>query len=120
MDRGPAILLPPGQMKTVYKLPEDRLDVFGTLQDQIQARYTVRDQNVILDPYHRYLIPGQLTRQLDYFTDPMFSEVEDAFRTTWGMGSVWRDISIWQACFQVIARTTNSALVGKPLCVFHL
>lgn len=35
MDRGKVAVLPQGQMKTVYRLPEDRLDVFGTLQEQI-------------------------------------------------------------------------------------
>ncbi|KAI1655455.1 cytochrome P450 [Daldinia decipiens] len=72
MDRGTVIILPTEQMKTLGRLPEDQLDIFGTLQEQIQARYTVRDQRVILDPYHRYLIPSQLTRDLDALTGPMY------------------------------------------------
>lgn len=95
MDRGKVAVLPQGQMKTVYRLPEDRLDVFGTLQEQIQAMYTIRDQRVVLDPYHRYLIPSQLTRQLDLLIEPIATEVEDAFKATWGIGTEWRDIVIW-------------------------
>lgn len=95
MDRGKVAVLPQGQMKTVYRLQEDRLDVFGTLQEQIQAMYTIRDQRVVLDPYHRYLIPSQLTRQLDLLIEPIATEVEDAFKATWGIGTEWRDIVIW-------------------------
>lgn len=75
MDRGTVVILPTDQMKTVGKLPENRLDIFGTLQEQIQAEYTVRDQRVVLDPYHRYLIPSQLMRQLDMLTGLMTSEL---------------------------------------------
>ncbi|KAI0901312.1 hypothetical protein F4806DRAFT_451828 [Annulohypoxylon nitens] len=83
MDRGTVVILPTDQMKTVGKLPENRLYIFSTLQEQIQAEYTVRDQRVVLDPYHRYLIPSQLTRQLDMLTGPMTSELQDAFKSSW-------------------------------------
>ncbi|KAI3324415.1 cytochrome P450 [Xylariaceae sp. AK1471] len=116
LDRGQVILLPHKQMKTLYRLPEDRLDVFGTLQQQIQAQYTVGDQRVIHDPYHRYLIPSQLTRELDQLTRPMVAEIEDGFKATWGTETEWREVPVWKACFHVIARATNSALYGAPLC----
>ncbi|KAI0003125.1 cytochrome P450 [Xylariaceae sp. FL0662B] len=116
MDRGTVIILPTEQMKIISRLPEDRLDIFGTLQEQIQAKYTVRDQRVVLDPYHRYLIPSQLTRELDVLTGPMITELEDGFRSSWGAGSGWREVTIWQGCFHVVARAANSALCGAPLC----
>ncbi|KAI0200204.1 cytochrome P450 [Astrocystis sublimbata] len=116
MDRGTMIILPTEQMKSVGRLPEDRLDVFGTLQEQIQAKYTVHDQRIIRDPYHRYLIPSQLTRDLNVLTDPMIIELEDGFKSTWGAPSEWKEVPIWQACFHVIARVANSALCGAPLC----
>jgi hypothetical protein len=37
------VILPTEQMKTIGRLPEDQLDVFGTLQEQIHVNYTVRD-----------------------------------------------------------------------------
>ncbi|KAI1417400.1 cytochrome P450 [Hypoxylon sp. FL1857] len=116
MDRGTVVILPTEQMKTVDKLPEDRLDVFGTLQEQIQAEYTVRDQRVVLDPYHRYLIPSQLTRELDALTVPMIAALEDGFKSSWGTDSAWKEVTIWQGCFQVVAKAANSALCGAPLC----
>ncbi|KAI1372195.1 cytochrome P450 [Hypoxylon crocopeplum] len=116
LDRGPVILLPSGQIKTVHKLPEGRLDVFGTLQEQIQVKYTVRDLRVIHDPYHRYLIPSQLTRKLNLLTEPMVTEIEDAFKSSWALGTEWQEVPIWKGCFQAIARATNSALCGSPLC----
>ncbi|KAI0884969.1 cytochrome P450 [Annulohypoxylon maeteangense] len=116
MDRGPVIVLPTEQMKVLEKLPDDQLDVFSTLQEQIQARYTIRDQRVVLDPYHRYLIPSQLTRKLDTLTGPMLTELEDAFKSSWGTDSKWTEVTIWKACFHVVARAANSALCGSPLC----
>lgn len=116
MDRGTVVILPTEQMKTVSRLPENRLDIFGTLQEQIQAKYTVRDQRVVLDPYHRYLIPSQLTRELDALTGPMVTELEDGFKSSWGADSEWKEVTIWQGCFHVVARAANSALCGAPLC----
>ncbi|KAI1496403.1 cytochrome P450 [Biscogniauxia marginata] len=116
LDRGPVILLPPGQMKTVYRLPEDRLDVFGTLQEQIQAKYTVRDQRIIRDPFHRHLIPSQLTRELDLFTASIVAEIDGVFQSSWGDETGWKDVPVWQTCFQAIARATNSTLYGRALC----
>ncbi|KAI0179430.1 cytochrome P450 [Hypoxylon sp. FL1284] len=116
MDRGTVVVLPTEQMKTIGKLPENRLDVFGTLQDQIQAKYTVRDQRVVLDPYHRYLIPSQLTRELDALTGPMVAALEDGFRSSWGVDSGWVNVNLWKGCFQVVSKAANSALCGPPLC----
>jgi hypothetical protein len=116
LDRGDVILLPRKHMKTLHRLPEDRLDVFGTLQQQIQAEYTVRDQMIIHDPYHRYLIPSQLTRELDILTKPMIIEIEDGFKTTWGAETEWKEVPVWTASFHVITRATNSVLYRVSLC----
>ncbi|KAI0532857.1 cytochrome P450 [Xylaria digitata] len=116
LDRGQMVILPAGQLKTVYKLPEDQLDVFGTLQDQIQAKYTVGDQRVIRDPYHRYLIPSQLTRDLGPFTSSMFDEIEDEITSSWGVDADWKEVSVWQVCFRAVSRASNAALYGSPLC----
>ncbi|KAJ8128620.1 hypothetical protein O1611_g5015 [Lasiodiplodia mahajangana] len=116
LDRGQMIVLPHGQMKMLYKLPEDRLDVFGTLQQQIQAQYTVRDQRVVRDPYHRYLIPSQITRELNTLTPKMVTEIESGFESIWGTETEWKEVPLWKACFHVVARATNVALCGAPLC----
>ncbi|KAI1275889.1 cytochrome P450 [Xylaria sp. FL0933] len=116
LDRGPMLLLSLKQMKTLYKLPENRLDIFGTLQQQIQAQYTVRDERVVRDPYHRYPVPGQLTRKLNVFTLQMVTEIADGFNSTWGTETAWKEVQVWKACFRVITRATNAALCGASLC----
>ncbi|KAI1352840.1 cytochrome P450 [Xylaria sp. FL0043] len=116
LDRGPMLLLPLKQTKALYKLPENRLDVFGTLQQQIQAQYTVRDERVVRDPYHRYLIPSQLTRKLNIFTPQMVTEIANGLNSTWGTDTAWKEVPVWKACFHVITRATNAALCGAPLC----
>lgn len=110
------ISLPVSQAKKVFKTPEHSLDVFGTLQDQIQARYTVRDQRVIQDPFHRHLIPSQLTRDLDLSTGSMVNELALGLKSLWPVDSQWKEVSLWPACFNVVARVTNSFLCGEPLC----
>ncbi|GAW13575.1 hypothetical protein ANO14919_029620 [Xylariales sp. No.14919] len=116
LDRGRMIVLPHKQMKTLYKLPEDRLDVFGTLQQQIQAQYTVRDQRVVRDPYHRHLIPSQITRGLDVFTPQMVTEIENGFKSIWSTKTEWTEVPVWKACFHAVTRATNASLCGAPLC----
>ncbi|KAI1296047.1 cytochrome P450 [Xylaria venustula] len=116
IDRGLVLMLPPKQMKVVYKLPEDRLDVFGTLQEQIKAQWTVRDDTIIRDPFHRYLLPRKLTRDLDRHTGPMVEEMEAAFENSWGWRTDWKDVNLWKSCFSIIARTVNTAYCGAPMC----
>ncbi|KAI6085424.1 cytochrome P450 [Hypoxylon rubiginosum] len=116
LDRGPVVVLPPGQMKTVYKLPEERLDIFRTLNEVIQSRYTTRDYRAIHDPFHRHIIPSQLTRELDSFTTPLVTELAAGFESLWGTELDWREIPLWKACFGVVARVTNRSLCGVPLC----
>lgn len=110
------VVLPVSQAKTVFKTPDERLDVFGTLQEQIQAPYTIRDQRVIRDPFHRHLIPSQLTRHLDLLTEPMAKELEIGFQANWDTGSDWTSVAVWPACFNLVARAANTFLCGNPLC----
>lgn len=103
-------------MKSVYKLSEKRLDVFGTLQDQFHARWTIRDDRIIRDPFHRYIIPRQLTRDLDRLTEPMVREIEAGLKSSWGTETAWHEINVWQSCFRIITQAANSAYCGAPLC----
>ncbi|KAI0407415.1 cytochrome P450 [Xylaria palmicola] len=116
LDRGRIVILPPEQLKTVYKLPEDQLDVFGTLQEQIRAAYTVRYQRVVHDPYHRHLIPSQLTKNLALFTNSMIGEIKDEITSSWGINADWTEVPIWRTCFRTAARVSNTALYGTVLC----
>ncbi|KAI0160744.1 cytochrome P450 [Xylariaceae sp. FL1272] len=116
IDRGNVVIVPTDEMKALSKLLEDRLDVFDTLQEQIQAKYTVGDQRVIQDPYHRYLIPSQLTRDLNGHMDQMFAELDSGFMSAWGASPEWEHVVLWEACSNVVARVANSVLCGPPLC----
>ncbi|KAI0429136.1 cytochrome P450 [Xylaria sp. FL1042] len=86
LDRNPIVLLPTSKRRHCKKLPEDRLDVFDTPQQQIQAH--------------------QITRELNVVMPQMVTEIE----------TTWKEVLIWKACFQVIVRATNAALCGASLC----
>ncbi|KAI0015313.1 cytochrome P450 [Xylariomycetidae sp. FL0641] len=115
-DRGPVVILPPDQAKILYRLPEDRLDVFMTLNKQLGAPYTIKDQVIVQEPFHRYMIPSQLTRELDAHTPAIAEEIAEACGDLWSAHQDWEECPLWQTCFRLVARITNRTLCGPPLC----
>lgn len=46
----------------------------------------------------------------------MVNELLLGLKSLWPVDSQWKEVSLWPACFSVVARVTNSFLCGEPLC----
>lgn len=116
LDRGDFVVVPPKQLKRVYGLPTNVLDVHATQNDTLQAKYTVGDQDIISKSFQIDVIRHQMTRNLDILTPVVASELELGFRRWWGDLTEWKDLSIWDSCLKLIEGAANGAFCGAPLC----
>ncbi|KAK4209468.1 Ent-kaurene oxidase [Rhypophila decipiens] len=118
VDRGPVVIIPPKQLKTVYGLPDKVLDMQKTSTDgSMQAKYTIADQGVVSRPFQMNIVRNQMTRNLDVLTPVIAAELEASFARLWGTDrNKWKEFSVWDSCLDLITGASNAAFCGEPLC----
>ncbi|KAI1419484.1 cytochrome P450 [Xylaria sp. FL1777] len=120
MDRGPMILVPPKHAKEVYGLPDTRLDVWDTINDSIQTKYTIQDQHIMSKALHRDVLRNQITRNLGILTDSLTTELDRGLKYSWGTDTQWKSIPAFESCLKIVAGAANSVFLGPSLCRNHL
>ncbi|KAI0404297.1 ent-kaurene oxidase [Xylaria palmicola] len=116
MDLGPQVIIPPQQIRNVYSLPEDILDVEETQNQLLQVRWTMRDKIIAQERLHANVVRNQLTRNIKNITETVADEIDSGFGRTWGTAPTWREVKIWDTCLRIVAGATNGAFCGQPLC----
>ncbi|RYP11198.1 hypothetical protein DL765_007851 [Monosporascus sp. GIB2] len=116
LDRGPIVIVPPRQIRQVYSIAEDILDVDDTQDQTLQIRWTVWDKAVLKERLHVNVIRNQLNRNLTRVTEAIADDINFGFGRMWGTGTEWRDVKVWDTCLRIIAGAANGAFCGKPLC----
>ncbi|KAI1822654.1 ent-kaurene oxidase [Xylaria intraflava] len=116
LDRGPQVIIPPRQIKKVYSLPEDILDVDNTQDQTLQTKWTVWDDVVAKERLHVHVVRNQLNRNLTNITEAIADEISWGFSRMWGMERDWTDVKIWDTCLRIVAGAANGAFCGQPLC----
>ncbi|KAL4756767.1 cytochrome P450 [Aspergillus foveolatus] len=117
LDRGAVVVLAPKQAKPIYSLPENILDAHNTQNETVQARWTFIDQKVADNGApHINVIRNQMTRGLGQLIPILAAEISHALQRSWGLGSEWREITIWDSCLEMIAGAGNAVFCGAPLC----
>ncbi|KAI0809679.1 ent-kaurene oxidase [Xylaria sp. FL0064] len=116
LDRGPQVIVPPRQIRKVYSLPEDILDVDETQDQTLQIKWTVWDDVVAKERLHVYVVRNQLNRNLKNITEAIADEINFGFSRMWGMDPDWKDVKIWDTCLRIVAGAANGAFCGQPLC----
>ncbi|KAI1204700.1 ent-kaurene oxidase [Annulohypoxylon truncatum] len=117
IDRGGLLVIPPRQIKRLYGLPEDVLDVKTTGNNTIQTRWTVWDDEVAENNFQMNVIRHQITRNLNILTPPIAEELAKGFDREWGTDTKsWKTISVWTSALRLIAGAANGAFCGAPLC----
>ncbi|KAI0435912.1 cytochrome P450 [Xylaria telfairii] len=116
IDRGPVLIVPTSQIKRLYHVPENRVDMRKTANDSLQAHYTIRDQYIVENILHFDVIRNQITRNLEALTAPIATELAYGFEKVWGLEPDWKTIKLWPSCLNLIGRAANGAFCGAPLC----
>ncbi|RYP76017.1 hypothetical protein DL771_002089 [Monosporascus sp. 5C6A] len=116
VERGVAVIVPPRQLKSVYGLPEDVVGVKAAQDQTLQVDWTIWDKRITGVRFHISVIRHQLTRNLKQLTPAIADELKRGFDQWWGTGTEWRELSIWDSCFKLVAGASNRAFCGVPLC----
>ncbi|KAI0003122.1 cytochrome P450 [Xylariaceae sp. FL0662B] len=116
IERGIAVIIPPRQLKRVYGLPEDVVGVQAAQDQTLQVDWTIWDKRITGVRFHISVIRHQLTRNLKQLTPAIADELKRGFDQWWGTGTEWRELSIWDSCFKLVAGASNRAFCGVPLC----
>lgn len=110
------ILIPPAHAKDVYGLPENRLDVWNTINDSIQTKYTIQDHHIIDKALHRDVLRNQITRNLGPLTKRLTEELDNGLRYWWGTDTRWKEVPAFDSCLNIVAGAANSVFLGPSLC----
>ncbi|KAI0200206.1 ent-kaurene oxidase [Astrocystis sublimbata] len=116
IERGAAVIIPPRQLKSVYGLPENVLGVQAAQDQTLQVDWTIWDKRVTDVRFHISVIRHQMTKNLKQLTPAIADELERGFEEWWGTETKWRELSIWDSCFKLVAGASNRAFCGIPLC----
>ncbi|KAI1778215.1 ent-kaurene oxidase [Hypoxylon cercidicola] len=117
LDRGPMVVVPPRQIKKLYDLPEDVLDIHTTQNVTIQTRWTIKDQEVADNDFQINVVRHQITRNLGTLTPVIARELKLGFERWWGTETQeWKEVKIWDSCLKLVAGASNGAFCGTPLC----
>ncbi|KAK4185242.1 Ent-kaurene oxidase [Podospora australis] len=117
VERGPVVIIPPKQIKKVYGLHDEVLDMQNTANDSIQTKYTIADKEIYRQPFQMNVIRNQMTRNLDVLTPVMATEFEAAFERMWDTpNNDWKELNLWTDCLNLISSVSNAAFCGAPLC----
>jgi hypothetical protein len=116
LDRGPLVVVPPGQLKKIYSLPETLLDAHGPQNETLQVRYTIHDPEVWVNNFHINVIRNQLTRNLGLLTPAIADELARGFEKHWGISEEWMPVNVWTSCMGIVAGASNRVFIGPPYC----
>ncbi|KAI2466921.1 cytochrome P450 [Annulohypoxylon bovei var. microspora] len=112
VERGIAVIIPPRQLRSVYGLPEDVVGVQAAQDQTLQVGWTIWDKRITDVRFHISVIRHQLTRNLKQLTPAIADELRRGFDQWWGTEKEWRELSIWDSCFKLVAGASNRAFCG--------
>lgn len=100
----------------MYSLPETQLDVWNTLNNLIQPRYTIQDYHILGRELHLDVLRNQITRNLGILTKGLAAELDRGLKTWWGTDSQWKNIRAFDSCLKIVGAAANSVIFGPSLC----
>ncbi|KEF52637.1 uncharacterized protein A1O9_11480 [Exophiala aquamarina CBS 119918] len=111
------ILLPVSHITWLINQPETVLSATEPHVEQLQTQFTFVHPWIVQNPVHHDVITTELTRRISSLTTPIMEEIAAAFDELWGTDTVvWKDVCVFDTIMQVVARASNRAFVGLPLC----
>ncbi len=114
---GAHILLPASSIEWIIQQQDSILSVDETHRESLQTDFTFVHPFVVANPLHHETVKNELTRQLGALTTDIMDELSSAFDDIWGTDTQqWRDVCIFEAVMQIVARTSNRVFVGPSLC----
>lgn len=110
------IVLPQQQIKTIYSLPENILDVHNVQNETMQMHYTFPDRLLSEERLHIQVVRNQLTRNIPKLVSVVAEEIGWGFAHGWGTGHEWKEVKVWDSALRIVAGAGNGVFCGRPLC----
>jgi hypothetical protein len=97
------IVLPPECVDWLVAQPDSLVSNLAAIQDTIQAKYTMLDMQIVLDPTHHDVIRGDLTRKMAGILPDVAEEAALAFDDLWGTNTdEWSDVCVYETVTQLV------------------
>lgn len=113
----PSVILPKEHIRWLIEQPEDVLADHVVTQERLALKYLTPK----MDPTHIEsmirTIKSELGRNFENTQATLFNKLRESIDSTMGLDeSSWRRVCLFQIMNTVIFRSSNSILVGQPLC----
>ncbi|KAH7377423.1 cytochrome P450 [Cadophora sp. MPI-SDFR-AT-0126] len=95
--------------------PEDTLSFIDSSNEAFQIPWTM-GKGVAFNHYHTVIVRTKLTQKIQNLVPILIPEIEERFNTLVGDPSDWKELCIYDVIVEAVARVSNKAFVGSPLC----
>jgi cytochrome P450 len=105
------------QMKWLLEQPDNVLNQHEVNREFLHADKTMLHYKVVNEMVHGRVIRREMTKHIDKYSKAVAEEIEHALGVNWGTDiTAWREVRLYDTLLDVVARISNRALVGLPLC----
>lgn len=110
-------MLPQEHIRWLIEQPEDVLADYVVSSERLALKYIDKQK----DPTHIQsmilTVKRELGRNFDKTQASLFNKLRERIDATMGLDDTsWRQVCLFQSMSTVVFKTTNSVLVGPPLC----
>ncbi|RDX42957.1 cytochrome P450 [Lentinus brumalis] len=116
-DKWLVVVSGPKMIDELRRRPDEELSFIASVDDTMQAEYTI-GRGSITDPYHVDIIREKLTRTLPAVLPDVVDELSLAVQEYIPAKNdgKWVTVTVMPTMQHIIARASNRAFVGLPLC----
>lgn len=111
----PDILIPPDQAKDMLLISDDILSCRESLNDNLQAHYTLMHPRIISHQWH-ILAVKSLSASTPRLIGNLSTEVASSVESYFGVSNSWQDVDVLPVMSKIVSRLTNRFVVGSDVC----
>ncbi|KEY72037.1 hypothetical protein S7711_00055 [Stachybotrys chartarum IBT 7711] len=113
---GAVVAIPPSLLSLLNR-SESQVRAFDCQIENIQPHYMIGDRGLYENILHFEVVRKHMTKDVGYFAASTAEELHVAFSDVWGTKTgEWTEIPVFDTCARIIARASNRAFLGLPLC----
>ncbi|PBL04623.1 cytochrome P450 [Armillaria gallica] len=119
LDRWTVVVTGAGKINDIRKSSLEELAHFADIPEDASAMRRARIIGLMttrLDPFHKEVVRGALTRNIASCFADVQDEIEAAFRDNIPMTEDWIEIPAYETILRIVCRASNRMFVGLPLC----
>jgi len=112
-------MVPPALLKEIVSAPDDILSCKESLDDNLQADYTLLHPRIVSNQWHTLPVQA-LSSLIPRRIDKLVEEVPCGLDTYLGLSDSWHEVQVMDMMSRVTARAVNRFLGGISICMCPL